>query len=147
MPFNGICIIRNLNIYPMRKDLKEIASKFAKSKTLNDFVEYGGVAAAIETKDGNVYTGISIDTACSMGFCAEHSAVAEMLKNGERYIKAVVAVGNDGNAVPPCGRCRELISQLSKENLNTVIEVKNGVFVTLKELMPYDWKEDLNREW
>lgn len=131
----------------MKKDLKEIASQFAKSKTLNDFIEYGGVAAAIETADGNVYTGISIDTACSMGFCAEHSAVAEMLKNGERYIKAVVAVGSDGNAVPPCGRCRELMSQLSKENLNAVIEVKNGVFVTLKELMPYDWKEDLNREW
>ncbi|PKF74569.1 cytidine deaminase family protein [Chryseobacterium sp. PMSZPI] len=131
----------------MRKDLKEIASQFAKSKTLNDFIEYGGVAAAIETVRGNVYTGISIDTACSMGFCAEHSAVAEMLKNGEHHIKAVVAVGNDGSAVPPCGRCRELMSQLSKENLNAVIEVKNGVFVTLKELMPYDWKEDLKNEW
>ncbi|WET47488.1 cytidine deaminase [Chryseobacterium indologenes] len=131
----------------MRKDLKEIASQFAKSKTLNDFIEYGGVAAAIETAAGNVYTGISIDTACSMGFCAEHSAVAEMLKNGEYHIKAVVAVGNDGNAVPPCGRCRELISQLSKDNLNAIIEVKNGVFVSLKELMPYDWKEDLDTDW
>lgn len=131
----------------MRKDLKEIASQLAKSKILNDFIEYGGVAAAIETADGNIYTGISIDTACSMGFCAEHSAVAEMLKNGEHYIKAVVAVGSDGNTVPPCGRCRELMSQLSKENLNAVIEVKNGIFVTLKELMPYDWKEELGREW
>ncbi|AKK72053.1 cytidine deaminase family protein [Chryseobacterium gallinarum] len=131
----------------MRKDLKEIAGQFAKSRMLNDFIEYGGVAAAIETAEGNVYTGISIDTACSMGFCAEHSAVAEMLKNGEHRIKAVVAVGNDGNAVPPCGRCRELMSQLSKENLNAVVEVKNGVFVTLKELMPYDWKEDLDRTW
>lgn len=140
--------LNNKKLYtlPMR-DLKEIASQLAKSKTLNDFIEYGRVAAAIKTADGNVYTGISIDTACSMGFCAEHSAVAEMLKNGEHYIKAVVAVGSDGNAVPPCGRCRELMSQLSKENLNAVIEVKNDIFVTLKELMPYDWKEDLGREW
>jgi cytidine deaminase len=114
---------------------------------LNDFIEYGGVAAAIETEAGNVYTGISIDTACSMGFCAEHSAVAEMLKNGEYHIRAVVAVGEDGNAVPPCGRCRELMSQLSKENLKAIVEVKNGVFMTLKELLPYDWKEDLGREW
>ena len=131
----------------MRKDLKEIAARFAGSKTLNDFIEYGGVAAAIETEAGNVYTGISIDTACSMGFCAEHSAVAEMLKNGEYHIRAVVAVGEDGNAVPPCGRCRELMSQLSKENLKAIVEVKNGVFMTLKELLPYDWKEDLGREW
>lgn len=131
----------------MKKNLKDIASQLAKVNTLNDFVEYGGVAAAIETTSGNVYTGISIDTACSMGFCAEHSAVAEMLKNGEWHIKAVVAVGNDGNAVPPCGRCRELMSQLSKENLDAVVEVKNEVFVTLKELLPFDWKEDLGREW
>nr|WP_315026190.1 cytidine deaminase [uncultured Chryseobacterium sp.] len=131
----------------MRNDLKEIAGRFAKSRMLNDFIEYGGMAAAIETINGNVYTGISIDTACSMGFCAEHSAVAEMLKNGEYHIKAVVAVGNDGNAVPPCGRCRELMSQLSKENLSAIIEVENGVFFTLKELLPYDWKENLNREW
>ncbi|AQX05356.1 cytidine deaminase [Elizabethkingia meningoseptica] len=128
-------------------DLKEIAHQFAKSKILNDFIEYGGVAAAIKTADGNIYTGISIDTACSMGFCAEHSAVAEMLKHGEHIIKEVVAVGNDGNAVPPCGRCRELMSQLSKENLEAVIEVKNGVFVKLKEILPYDWKEDLGRVW
>lgn len=131
----------------MKKDLKGIAARFAQSKILNDFIEYGGVAAAIETEAGNVYTGISIDTACSMGFCAEHAAVAEMLKNGEYSIKAVVAVDNEGNAVPPCGRCRELMSQLSKANLNAVVEVKNGIFVTLKELMPYDWKEDLDLKW
>lgn len=106
-----------------------------------------GVAAAIKTAAGNVYTGISIDTACSMGFCAEHSAVAEMLKHGESVIQAVVAVDNDGNAVPPCGRCRELMSQLSRENLNAIVEVKNGIFKSLGEILPYDWKEDLGREW
>lgn len=82
-----------------------------------------------------------------MGFCAEHSAVAEMLKNGESVIQAVVAVDNDGNAVPPCGRCRELMSQLSKQNLEAVVEVKNGIYKSLGEILPYDWKEDLEREW
>ncbi|MBK1898079.1 cytidine deaminase family protein [Chryseobacterium paridis] len=131
----------------MKKELKSIAYQLANVNKLNDFVEYGGVAAAIETITGNVYTGISIDTACSMGFCAEHSAVSEMLKNGEHHITAVVAVGSDGNAVPPCGRCRELMSQLSRKNLDAIVEVKNGVFIMLKELLPFDWKEDLEREW
>lgn len=129
------------------ENLKQIAQKYARSKRLNDFIEYGGIAAAIETVNGNIYTGISIDTACSMGFCAEHSAVAEMLKNGESKIKSIVAVDENGNAVPPCGRCRELISQLSKENLQTTVEVKNGIFKSLGELLPYDWKEGLEREW
>lgn len=127
--------------------LKQIAQKFAGSKRLNDFIEYGGVAAAIETIGGNIYTGVSIDTACSMGFCAEHSAVAEMLKHGESQIKSLVAVDGEGNAVSPCGRCRELISQLSKENLKATIEVKNGIIVTLAEILPYDWKEDSGRAW
>ncbi len=131
----------------MNDELKQIATKLAGTNILNDFVEYGGVAAAIETISGNIYTGISIDTACSMGFCAEHSAVAEMLKHHEFRVKAFVAVDTEGNAVPPCGRCRELISQLAKDNLEATVEVKNGVFKSLKDLLPFDWKEDLDRNW
>ena len=40
----------------------------------------GGVAAAIMSGSGRVYTGVCVDTQCGMGFCAEHAAVAEMLK-------------------------------------------------------------------
>lgn len=127
-------------------NLKEIAFELVKPMTLNDYISYGDVAAAIETVAGNVYTGISIDTACSLGHCAEHSAVAEMLKNGEYCIKAVVAVNSSGNAIPPCGRCRELMSQLSPDNKRTIVEVSNDVFKTLKELMPYDWKEEIGKE-
>lgn len=128
-------------------NLKEIASQFAKPTKLNDYIEYGGVAAAIETIGGNIYTGVSIDTACSMGHCAEHSAVSEMLKHREHRIKAVVAVDGNGNAVPPCGRCRELMSQLSRENGKAIVEVKNGIFRKLEELMPFDWKTDVEWEW
>ncbi|WP_160715976.1 cytidine deaminase family protein [Chitinophaga solisilvae] len=127
--------------------LREIAHTWARPKKLNDFIEYAGVSAAIETAAGNIYTGISIDTACSMGFCAEHSAIADMLKHGEHLIKAVVAIDANGDAVPPCGRCRELMSQLSRENLQATIEVRNGVLVKLEALLPYDWKEGLGREW
>lgn len=130
-----------------QKELKKIATAVTSPTELNDFIQYGSVGAAIETVDGNIYTGISIDTACSMGFCAEHAAVADMLKNGEYQIKAVVAVDSEGNAVPPCGRCRELISQLSKGNLEAVIEVENDTFVLLKEILPYDWKTNRGRGW
>lgn len=44
---------------------------------------------------------------------------------------------------------KEIASQYAKSKIlnDFIVEVKNGVFVTLKELMPYDWKEDLDREW
>lgn len=120
--------------------LKEIAAQLAKSVQLNDYISYGDVAAVIETVNGNIYTGISVDTACSLGQCAEHSAVSEMLKHGEYRIKAVIAVDSRGNVVPPCGKCRELISQLSPDNKEAIVEVVNGIFKTLEELMPFDWK-------
>lgn len=127
--------------------LKQMARNIAAEKQLNDFITVAGVGAALETAAGNIYTGISIDTACSMGFCAEHSAIAEMLKQGEYQIKAMVAVNSNGEAVPPCGRCRELISQLSSSNLQTLIEVRNGILVPLSELLPYDWKATTSHIW
>ncbi|WP_225422824.1 cytidine/deoxycytidylate deaminase family protein [Lactiplantibacillus garii] len=35
----------------------------------------GSVAAAVLTANGHVYTGISVDTACSLGYCAERNTL------------------------------------------------------------------------
>jgi len=63
----------------------------------------GYVGAALITDRGNVYTGINISLYCGIGFCAEHSAVAEMIKNGETKIRTIVAATAEGNVLPPCG--------------------------------------------
>src|SRR5215216_4433894 len=76
----------------------------------------GDVAAALVTAAGHVYTGICIDTASSLGFCAEHAAVAEMLKAGEAEVRMVVAVQSSGGILAPCGRCRELLWQVHPRN-------------------------------
>src|SRR5262245_29793038 len=73
----------------------------------------GSVAAALQTAAGNVYTGVCIDTQCGLGFCAEHAAIAEMLKARESAIAMIVAVTSGGAIIPPCGRCRELIRQVN----------------------------------
>ena len=48
-------------------------------RKLSEYADAGGVGAAILTQSGTVYTGVCIDTACSMGFCAEHAAAAAMV--------------------------------------------------------------------
>ncbi len=107
---------------------------------ISDFVESGEVGCALLTDQQNLYTGISIDTSCSLGFCAEHAAIAEMLKHGESVIEKLVAIDEYGNVCPPCGRCRELISQLSWRNRHTKIMVDNDTVMSLASLTPYDWK-------
>ena len=65
------------------EELYEIAKKTLGVRKTSRNTEVGNVACALETIDGNVYTGINIDTACSMGFCAEANAIGSMLTNGE----------------------------------------------------------------
>lgn len=57
-----------------------------------------------------------MDTACSLGFCAEHAAIAEMLKARESAVQMIVAVNKDGIILPPCGRCPELLWQVDEHN-------------------------------
>jgi cytidine deaminase len=97
----------------------------------------GGVAAAIMSASGRVYTGICVDTQCRMGFCAEHAAVAEMLKARESEIALVVAVVSGCKVVAPCGRCRELMWQVSPRNRHAMVVIGPGHQVMLSELLPY----------
>lgn len=105
-------------------------------RKLSDFASCGGCGAALLTESGKIYTGICVDATSSLGFCAEHSAVAEMLKNGESKVAEIVAVSSDGKVVPPCGRCRELLSQINPVNKQTIIHLSKDRSKTLSELLP-----------
>ncbi len=97
------------------------------------------VGAALLTTQGNVHTGINLDVACGIGFCAEHSAVAEMIKHRETQIDMIVAVNKEG-IIPPCGRCRELLFQINNKNVDTKIYLSKDNYMTLDKLLPQRWK-------
>ena len=124
----------------MWKELYNAARKVQNGRTISPFIEAGGVAAAILTKAGNIYTGVCIDTACSLGMCAERNAIANMITNGESQIEKVVAVMPDGQVGSPCGACRELMMQLDKcsGDIEILLDLKTEKTVKLKELVP-DW--------
>ncbi|MCL2811783.1 MAG: cytidine deaminase [Clostridia bacterium] len=98
----------------------------------------GGVAAALLTEKGHVYTGVCIDTACGMGFCAEHAAIAAMITAGESRIIKIVAIGAEG-VMPPCGRCREFMNQIHDQNMLAEVMVSGDAVVTLRELLPFHY--------
>ena len=117
-------------------DLVRIATELAGSFRVSGTCSAGGVASALVTRAGNVYTGICIDTECSLGFCAEHAAVAEMLKARESEIVTIVAVSDVGGILPPCGRCRELLWQVGSQGAGTRVIVSPSEVRTLVELLP-----------
>jgi cytidine deaminase len=101
----------------------------------------GDVAAALVTEAGNVYSGICFDVSCGIGFCAEHLAVAEMLKSRETVIRKIVAVSAEG-ILAPCGRCRELLALVDTRNFECEIIVSSGKR-TLRELLPEHWRSNV----
>ena len=81
--------------------LYNAALEVLKPRRISEDIEVGGVAAALVTDKGNIYRGVCIDTACSMGFCAEHAAVSAMVTAGESRVEAIVAVGWDKKVMSP----------------------------------------------
>lgn len=122
-------------------ELYDKAKSVLNPRRLSEWAEAGGVGAALLSGSGKVYTGVCIDTSSSMGFCAEHAAAAALITAGESRILRMVAVNWDGRILPPCGRCREFISQLHPQNPDADVMVGEGVIVTLRDLLPYDWRE------
>lgn len=112
-------------------------------RTISDSIDAGGVAAAILTKGGNIYTGVCIDAACSLGFCAERNAIGNMITNGECEIEKLLCIGrHNDNIMMPCGACRELLLQLSNSNkkLEILTDLENKNTITLDKLLPNWWK-------
>lgn len=108
-------------------------------RTLGKAGEAGYVAAALETASGSVYTGVNIDVPCSMGFCAEHAAIAAMVTAGESRIVRLVAVHHTGRVIPPCGRCREFVCQIDEGNAQCQVLLEGGRVVCMAELLPERW--------
>lgn len=122
-------------------ELYNEARRVQKAWEVSPFIEAGGVAAALLTKKGTVYVGVCIDTASSLGMCAERNAIANMLTNGESQIEKIVAVLSDGSVVAPCGVCRESMMQLAKDSgeIEVLLDYEERKVSKLKELLPNWW--------
>ena len=105
-----------------------------------EWLTAGSVSSALVTESGNVYTGICLDLACGIGFCAEHSAVAAMLLHRETVIVKIVALSIE-RIMPPCGRCRDLLMQVDRRNLDCEVILSDNETKTLRELLPHAWIE------
>ena len=126
--------------YKIWDKLYNESCKVQNRRVISPFIEGGQVSAAILTKKGNIYTGICLDTASTLGICAERNAIFNMLTNGESQIVKIVCVMSNGDVGTPCGACRELIMQLDRDSkdIQILIDKTEYKIVTMDKLMP-DW--------
>ena len=67
-----------------------------------------GVAAL--TTDDRVVTGCNVENASyGLTLCAECGLVSNLMLSGGGKLKAIYCVDKNGEALAPCGRCRQLL--------------------------------------
>ena len=122
--------------------LYQAAKAVQNGRKISDYIDAGGVSAAILSASGKIYTGVCIDTCSTLGICAERNAIFNMITNGESEIARVLAVMEDGKTGAPCGACRELMVQLMPKNykqIEIMLDYDKNKIVTLGELTPHWW--------
>ncbi len=126
---------------PIWKELYAAAKAVQAPRKVSDYVEAGGVAAAILSASGRIYTGVCVDTCCTLGICAERNALFHMLTCGEQKVDKVLAIMPNGKTGAPCGACRELMVQLMPDayaSVEIMLDYESGKVITLGDLTP-DW--------
>ncbi len=122
-------------------ELIENARSILEWRKLSEECTAADVSSALLTGAGHVYRGVSISAACGIGFCGETSAIAQMVSAGETRVARIVALSGDGKLMPPCGRCRELLYQIDRGNLETEVLLEGGKSALLGDLLPVRWQD------
>ncbi|MDM5199756.1 cytidine deaminase [Fictibacillus enclensis] len=97
------------------------------------------VGAALLTKDGKVYHGCNIENAAySVTNCAERTALFKAVSEGDKAFSALAVVADTKRPVPPCGACRQVISELCPSDMKVYLTNLQGDILetTVEELLP-----------
>lgn len=123
-------------------EMYNAAKAVQNERKISEYVDAGGVSAAVLSKSGKIYTGVCIDTCSTLGICAERNAIFNMITNGETEIKRVLTIMPDGKSGAPCGACRELMVQLMPDNykdIEIMLDYESERTITLGEITPEWW--------
>lgn len=97
------------------------------------------VGAVIVDDKGQTHAGCNVENAAyPSGCCAEQSAVSNMIINGGKTIQHIYIKSSSEHACPPCGNCRQIISEFSDDNSQIhMLDGNNQITsLTLKEMLP-----------
>lgn len=106
------------------------------------------VGAALLTKDGRIFGGCNIENAAySVVNCAERTAIFKAWSEGATDYAAIVVTADTKRPVPPCGACRQVLTELCPPDMKVILTNLEGDVQTLTvaELLPGAFSpEDLN---
>ncbi len=107
----------------------------------NSYSPYSGykVASALVTDDNRIFAGVNVENASYGGtICAERSAIFTAVSSGAKKIKAILVLTDEKTPWPPCGFCRQVISEFVTKDTTVYLANLSGVKKAYKfsELFP-----------
>lgn len=96
------------------------------------------VGAALDTGKGKFFTGCNIENA-SYGAtnCAERTAIFKAVSEGYTKIRRIAIVSSSHEKTPPCGICRQVMSEFMMENAVIILADAQGIYeYSFKEMLP-----------
>ncbi|MCR9109907.1 cytidine deaminase [Marivita sp. XM-24bin2] len=118
-------------------DLKEAAQAVRE----NAYAPYSNfkVGAALRSAEGHVFVGCNVENvAYPEGTCAEAGAIAAMIASGARKIVEAYVIADSPDPVPPCGGCRQKLSEFAGRDVPVTLATTDGTEfkTTVGDLLP-----------
>jgi cytidine deaminase len=124
----------------MKREYKELATAAhtAKLNAYSPFSQFR-VGAAILTTNGTIFTGCNIENSSyGLTICAERVAVFNAISSGASKFKAIAVVSDNYDFTPPCGACRQVLSDLAGDIDFVMIDSRERFkILKLSSLLPF----------
>lgn len=138
------------------EDINQTLVEAAIEATKFAYVPYSNfkVGAAILADNGKIYTGCNIENASySPTNCAERTAIFKAVSEGVTKFKKIAVVGgpngNLENYCPPCGVCRQVISEFADEDFELILGTSENIYAVynfFEEVLPLSFTaKELNK--
>jgi homotetrameric cytidine deaminase len=124
-------------------DSRERLLAAARAAMENAYAPHSGfkVGAALRTPTGAIYSGANVENAAyPQSQCAEASAIGALVAAGEREIAAIAVVAEQMDVCPPCGGCRQRLSEFAAAEAPVYLGASYAT--TLGELLPLSFSLD-----
>ena len=117
----------------------------AKRASINAYVPYSHfpVGAALECKDGTVFTGCNIENAAlGSTICAERTACCKAVSEGHRDFVRIAIFADSESWCTPCGACRQFLAEFCPPEFEVLCAKAGDRYVSYKlgELIPCTFK-------
>lgn len=103
------------------------------------------VGAALRCSDGSVVMGCNVENASyGLCVCAERTAICSAVAQGHKNFSAIAIATASSPPSPPCGMCRQVLSEFCEDLPITLINPAGEErHTTLRQLLPSGFDHEL----